>query len=93
MMPAMRTTLTLEPDVELLLKQEMQRTDGSMKSVINDALRKGLGARGKQPDQPPFKVEPFDLGVNPNLDYDRLNQYSDELETEEFIRKMKNDNS
>ena len=40
----MRTTLTLDPDVERLLQREMRRTDRSMKAVVNNALRVGLGA-------------------------------------------------
>ena len=40
----MRTTLTIGPDVEQLLQREMRRTDRSMKAVMNEALRRGLGA-------------------------------------------------
>ena len=46
-MSLMRTTLTIDPDVERLLQREMRRTDRSMKAVVNDALRVGLGIRGK----------------------------------------------
>jgi len=93
MVTLMRTTLTLDPDVELLLKQEMQRSDSSMKSVVNDALRKSLGTKHKASRLPPFKIKPFALGFNPSLDYDRMNQLVDELECEEFVRKNKDDNS
>ena len=41
----MRTTLTLEQDVEKLLQREMQRTDRSMNAVLNDALRVELLGR------------------------------------------------
>ena len=53
----MRTTLTIEPDVEQLLQQEMRCTDRSMKAVVNDALRRGLSARSKPPKLPRFKFQ------------------------------------
>ena len=84
MMPDMRTTLTLEPDVEQLLRQEMRRTDRSMKAVVNEALRLGLGARGKPPRPPRYRVEPHAFGSRPGVDRDRLNQLVDEMEAEEF---------
>ena len=70
----MRTTLTLDPDVEQLLKREMRRTGGTMKAVVNDALRAGLGAAGKPPGAPPYAVEPHDFGFRPGVDTDRLNR-------------------
>ncbi len=83
----MRTTLTLDPDVEQLLQRALRRTDRSMKAVINDALRLGLGARGKPPRLPHYKVEPHDFGTKPGVDMDRFNQLVDELEAEEFARR------
>ena len=56
MMLLMRTTLTIDPDVEQLLRREMRRTNRSMKAVVNDALRVGLGTRGKPPRAPLFRV-------------------------------------
>lgn len=82
MMPYMRTTLTIDPDVERLLQREMRRTDRSMKAVVNDALRVGLGAQGKTVRLPPFKVEPHAFHFKPGVDVDRLNQLVDELEVE-----------
>lgn len=80
----MRTTLTLEPDVEQLLRREMRRTDSSMKAVVNDALRLGLGARGKPPRSSRYKVEPHAFGLKPGFDRDRFNQLVDETEVEEI---------
>lgn len=83
----MRTTLTVDPDVELLLQREMRRTNRSMKAVVNDALRIGLGTRSKSPRMPPFKVEAHAFGFKPGTDTDRLNQLVDEMEADEFARK------
>ena len=84
----MRTTLTIDPDVEQLIQREMRRTERSMKAVVNDALRLGLGIRGKPPRPPLFKVEPHPLGLKAGIDADRLNQLVDELESEELARKL-----
>ena len=84
----MRTTLTIEPDVEQLLQRAMRRTGRSMKAVINEALRLGLGARTKPARPPRFKVEPHAFGFKPGIDTDRLNQLADELEAEEAARQL-----
>ena len=83
----MRTTLTLDPDVERLLRREVRRTDRSMKAVVNDALRLGLGARGKPPRLSRYRVKPHDFGTRPGIGRDRFNQLVDELEAEEFARR------
>ena len=88
MMSVMRTTLTIDADVELLLQREMRRTDRSMKAVVNDALRIGLGVRSKPPRPPRFKVEPHAFGFKPGVDVDRLNQLVDELEAEETAKRL-----
>ena len=84
----MRTTLTLDPDVEQLLKREMRRTGGSMKAVVNQALRIGLGAAGKPPGAAPYAVEPHDFGVRPGIDTDRLNRLVDETGAGGTVRKI-----
>ena len=83
----MRTTLTIDADVERLLQREMRRTNGSMKAVVNDALRVGLGTRGKPPRPPRFKVKPHAFGFKPGIDTDRLNQLVDEIEADEIARR------
>lgn len=88
MMSFMRITLTVDPDVEQLLQREMRRTNRSMKAVVNDALRVGLGIRSTSPRVPPFKVEPHAFGFRPGADSDGLNQLVDEMEADEFARKQ-----
>ena len=84
----MRTTLTIDSDVEQLLQREMRRTNRSMKAVVNDALRVGLGIRGKPPRVPCFKVEPHAFGFKPGIDTDRLNQLVDEMEADEVAQTL-----
>ena len=59
----MRTTLTVDDDVAVLLEQERKNRKVSLKEVVNDALRAGL----RQLAAPPrrrlrFQTEAVDLG-------------------------------
>jgi hypothetical protein len=83
----MRTTLTLEPDVALRVRQEVRRRGKSMKAVVNDGLRAGLGRPGRRAELPAFKVIPRRLGLQPGVDPDRMNQLADELEVEAFLER------
>ena len=85
----MRTTLTLERDVAERLKEEMRRSGKTMKASVNEALRRGLGLGGRPPKAPRFAVEPHAFGFKPGIDLDRLNQLSDELETEDTAGKLR----
>ena len=85
----MRTTLTLDPAVAARLKSEMRRTGKSLKAVVNDALRRGLGQGGRTPRAPRFEVRPHAFGVKPGIDLDRMNQVVDELESEAALRKLR----
>jgi hypothetical protein len=84
----MRTTLTLDPDVAARLDFEMRRSGEGMKSVVNRALRLGLGMTDKPMRPERFEVVPHDLGFRTGIDLDRLNQLVDELEAEETARKL-----
>ena len=85
----MRTTLTLEPEVARRVESEMRRTRKTLKAVINDALKAGLGMAAKPAELPPFKVKAHHFGFHPGIDQDRMNQLADELETEAILDKFK----
>ena len=51
----MRTTLTIEKDVAVLIKRVQKARRTTFKQVVNDALREGLA----QISQPPREREPF----------------------------------
>ena len=84
----MRTTLTIEPDVEQVLLREMRRTDKSMKAIVNDALRVGLGMRGKPSRPGRFRVRSHAFGFKSGIDTERLNQLVDELDSDERARRL-----
>jgi hypothetical protein len=84
---AVRTTLTLDPDVAARVEQEMKRSGHGLKAVVNQALRMGLGMTDKPALPPPYRVTPHDFGTRGGIDLDRANQLVDELEIEEHLKK------
>jgi hypothetical protein len=88
MMFLVRTTLTLEPDVALKLKKRMAAEKQSLKRVVNEALRAGLEAN-KPRTRTRFRVDPLNLKLKPGIDPNGLNHLLDELEAEEFARKLR----
>lgn len=79
----MRTTLTLDPDIAERIEQELRHKGRSLKTVVNEALRRGLGMMPVEPAARPFQVKPHSFGFRPGIDLDKLNQLVDELEIEE----------
>jgi hypothetical protein len=75
-----RTTLTLEDDVAVRLKRESQRSGRSFKDVVNDLLRRGLGAKVPRRSETPFVVKARPLGVRPGLDYDNVADLLEQIE-------------
>ncbi len=84
MMPQMRTTVTLDADVEAMLRTAMRERGVSFKAAINDAIRAGLAAPA--PARKPFKMKTAPLGARFNID--KALTIAGEMEDEEIIRKM-----
>ncbi len=72
----MRTTITLEPDVEALLKKTMRERGITFKDAVNQAVRDGLAKPAE--DVPPFKQRAFHLG-KPLVDLTKALALADEL--------------
>jgi hypothetical protein len=85
----MRTTITLESDVERLINQAVHKSHKSFKDVVNEAIRLGLSRFGKTEQVKPFKVKPFNLGLRPGIDPARFNQLVDEMEDQAFVSKLR----
>ena len=66
----MRTTLSLDDDVAILLEQMRKARDTTFKQVVNDALREGLARLSSPAKTQAFRTHPVDLGscYFPNLD-------------------------
>lgn len=82
----MRTTITLDPDVEVLVKNAMREGDASFKQVLNDGLRRGLGG-GDRPARARFVQRTHDLGPL-RVSASSLNALADELEDRELMAKL-----
>ncbi len=82
----MRTTVTLDPDVEKILRTAMRERGLSFKEVLNDAVRSGL-AKSKSPASKPFVIPTFAMG-EPLFRWEKALAFADALEDEEIIRKM-----
>lgn len=82
----MRTTVTLEPDVEQLLQRAMREQGVPFKRVVNDALRRGLRTGTAVPPEP-FVQRVFDGGV-PLVDLTKAGQLAAELEDQALIAKL-----
>ena len=85
----MRTTLTLEPDIAARLNAEAVRTDRAFKTVVNEALRRGLHLPGRRKNRTRYTVHGVRLGFRPGVDTDKLNGLADELETGTQLAKMR----
>jgi len=67
----MRTTLTLDPDVAVLVRQAREDTRRSLKEIVNDGLRRGLATADGEPERvPAYETPAADLGgcLLPDLD-------------------------
>ncbi len=83
----MRTTVTLDADVEERLREAMRQQGKGFKETLNDALRRGLGASSRHRSGQRFVVEARRLGLRAGLDPVHLRDLDDELEIQEFLRK------
>lgn len=82
----MRTTLTLDDDVADALKELARRFELTFKQVVNDTLRRGLSPVSDEP-RTPYQVKPHRSGLRSGVDMLRLNQLSDELQSDDFLNQ------
>lgn len=80
----MRTTVTLDPDVEQLLRDAMQQRRQSFKEALNQAIRAGLSGAALGVADQPFTLRAQPMGLRTGIDPGRLNQLADELESDAF---------
>lgn len=82
----MRTTLTLEPDVDAAVRRIAAERGISFKEALNATLRAGLGEPAREPGA--FVVRGWPMGVRPGFDIDKSNQLAAALDDEEIVRKL-----
>ena len=83
----MRTTVTLDPDVERLLKTTAHRRGKSFKVVLNEAVRQSLGPKRKS--SKPIALRTFALGIHPHFAHRLPTEIADELEVEEYLARAR----
>jgi hypothetical protein len=83
----MRTTITLDPDVDQLLRRAMRDRGTTFRDTVNEAIRSGLRAH----KVPRFRQKTFSMGLNPHINWDKALQLATELEDEEILKKMARD--
>lgn len=76
----MRTTLTIDDDVEALLRQRLQASGEPLKHAVNKYLRLGMLAEQKAPKRKQFKVKPFSQGLPPQWDYTKASALVEKLD-------------
>ena len=87
MMTPMRTTVTLDTDVERLLRAAMHRHRRSFKDTLNIAIRTGLAGSQKNAASMPFAVKARPMGLKAGIDPASLNKLTDNLEVESQTAK------
>jgi len=76
--------VTLEPDVERLIRERMQTSRASFKETLNQALRRGLGG-APETGEKPFQVASKAMGLRSDVDPTSFNQLADDLEAGAFL--------
>jgi hypothetical protein len=76
----MRTTVTLDSDVERLVRDAMKERSVSFKEALNEAAPMGLGD-GK------FVQKTFRMGQEQEFRWDKALAFADAIENEEINRK------
>ncbi|MCC7475169.1 MAG: hypothetical protein IT425_07210 [Pirellulales bacterium] len=82
----MRTTVTIDPDVEQLLRTAMERSGESFKGVLNRAIKKGLAGEVPSPTSEPFVVKGWDMGCKAGIDIANVHDLEHEWDVERFLR-------
>ena len=83
----MRTTVTLDKDVERLLREAMHRSRSGFKQTLNAAVRAGLGQKAAPAMRRPFVLKARPLGLRAGLDPAGFNQLADDLEIDAWLEQ------
>lgn len=80
----MRTTLTLESEVAEKLRAEAALGKRTLKDIVNQALKRGLGMEKSEPEKP-FEVITFSSAFQPGVDPQKLQQFLDDEEAGSYF--------
>jgi len=82
----MRTTVTLDPDLAVRLRQLAHERGISFKAAINATLRSGIEAGSGS--AAPYRERTRHLGVQPGVDLTKALQLAATLEDDETMREF-----
>ena len=81
----MRTTLTIDDDVAVVLGRLRESRDASLKDLINEALRRGLRDMTQQPKaRKPFRTRSVDLGPSKIGNLDNIGEVLAVIEGDDY---------
>jgi hypothetical protein len=80
-----RTTVTLDPDVEQIVRRHMRERNVSFKEALNDAIRGGVASSS---GRTPFRTETAAMGES-RVNLDRALQVAADLEDDELVRRLR----
>ena len=84
MMPTVRTTVTLDPDVDQIIRRRMRERGLSFKEALNDAIR-GAATTGRSAA---FRTAVASMGES-RVNLNRALQVAADLEDDDLVRKMR----
>ena len=81
----MRTTVTLDPETERLLREAMRQRGQSFKEVLNRAVVQGLADLRSDPEEAPFVPTTYPMGLQAGYDPAHLGALGDDMEVDAFL--------
>ena len=79
----MRTTVTLDPDADAIVRRFMRERSLTFKQAINEAIRAGAS----RPRRRQARTPTFDMG-SPRVSLDRALRLAADMEDEEIRREL-----
>jgi hypothetical protein len=81
-----RTTVTLDPDVEKLIRDAMRERGVSFNQALNDTIRAGVAPKRNAARR--FTQKTYALGAEQYFRWDKALAVADAIEDEELSRKL-----
>lgn len=83
----MRTTLTIDDNIERRIRKRAAKLHKPFKVVTNELLRVGLEVKEENENKPkPFKVKAKHCSFRPGIDQEKLNQILDDVLSEDHLK-------